>query len=1239
MSQIDLSRQLDLLDQLDTDEEDQDTLNVDDEETNTSLADELRRLDELEDQEESDVQDIDVQAETPNNITSQLDALDALDNAEEGVVDIPIDPSEPAETPVDEYARTGEVPAGFRVVPSVPTGDAPEDYLPKLERIDAPTPTVSEQTDAVFDFDKTRDMIAAMYGEQGNRDFIDSAAFEEKVPAPLRSTVKAVAGLGEEGLALLIAGVTAVSETVEDTGEAFTRYMHETFTEDNKLLGKTGKELLPFDPKTAGRKFGTDLTMMLEMAEAVVPGAAGAGVARKTFREAKQIEKAKKRSEAAREKLLNRKMNINRAKDATAEEVTKKADEAAEIADQNDDLRQALIEDFELSTGKTISDEVDGKKVLNADKAREAGRETAKELDAGDTRTRVQRALGSDVELDDAALLAGQEDKITMPVLKSDKLNGLVAAAAELKDRNPNAFAPKKFEDGKEYRLIDHLFDLTIDKELIPGDELIDILNKYNVSFEDYILTVVGSGSEAGKTLQKLSQIKRARPLNEMQELQRVATQAQQGKIRNNIMRIEGIRRGGLVSQLATAARNVTSAGIRAPLDTLTNVMDTALYNAGEATGVARKTAAFTGTVLSRSNWNDSFRHMRYMFGPESRLDTKDYVDFILNRPELSKQFDLMFNQLNELQSATGRGMARKEQVDNFIAAAKQRAKDTKTKFDAKKVRQEAEAAADKGILGGKFSTLGRGTDTVLSELEDAVSVLNSANRYQEYLVRRGSFLGELERLVKREYKIDLIDTINNGQIRDLLNDSTTVRPKGARSFMELVADSTNKALDVTYAKQPETPLFREITNFITRNGLTVAIPFPRFMFNSLELMGNYMGGASIPLTKKLMGQLPKGTKLSAADRRRISRNLVGMAGVYAAYQARSTEDAPADYKELSMGDGTVMDTTPQFPLRQYLYLGEATKRLMDGTFDDFFKGKEFSETFLGTNVRTGVGNSIIEEVVNLAGGGDLTRDEALARATARALGNYLSTWAVPGAQIIDTQRAIGMRGEEFRDTAQDPTLTFGRTFTENLKQPLRARGFLTSGKEDEQLPLRQSLFQEEPSRVGSAFKVGLGLSLKTRDSEQGEYIKRLGISEFELGSSSKVPSIRRFENEQLREIIPGLVDAAQAYEKQSIIEYNENESLQKEMTAQEFVNSRVKALIKEQVKSVKRLLSDGKSISADAPAYTEAMLAYRRLPREIRKNAASEFIARNGRPADGAKIEDLYELATIGKVLRSVYK
>jgi hypothetical protein len=1159
----------------------------------------LKQLDDLEDEDEG----ISTSAELPEediDLAGQLDALEAEDEGlivpdetteamsadlsseldlleeEDGLVDIPTDPAEPEETPEEQYMRTGDVPAGYRVVPQVPTGDT--QALPKLEPIDAPTPTVSEQTDAVFNYEDTA-LAASLYGE----DITELEKYvEENVPEALQSTAKWFAKAANKDIATLLTTYEATKETVENAGAALTI-----------ALQKVGVDV-PFKPKDAGEKFAEDIETMLETTIGL-PVVSGLAPVRKLAREVKRDAKLKAQGEKAREKLLNRKMNINVAKEATAEEVAKKADDAAVVANQNEDIRQAFIEDFERTTRKTISDEVDGKKVLNAEKAREAGRETAKELDTRDTRNRVQIALGRDVELDDAALLAGQEDKITMPVLKSDKLNGLVAAAAELRERMPNAFAAKKFEDGREYRVIDHLFDLTVDKELVPGDELIDVLNKYNVSFEDYILTVVGSGSEAGKTLQKLSQIKRARPLNEMQELQRVATQAQQGKIRNNIMRLEGIRRGGLVSQLATAARNVTSAGIRAPLDTLGNVMDTALYNAGEVQGLGKKTKALTGSLISRANWGDSFRHMRYMFGPESRLDTKDYVDFILNRPELSKQYDLMFNQLNELQAATGRGQAT-------------------TRF-------------------------GKVVDGTLSELEDAVSVLNSANRFQEYLVRRGSFLGELERLVKREYKIDLIDTLNEGKIKDLLNDSTTVRPKGARSFNELVADATNKALDVTYAKQPETPLFREITNFITRNGLTVAIPFPRFMFNSLELMGNYMGGASIPLTKKLMGQLPKGTKLSAADRRRISRNLVGMAGVYAAYQARSTEDAPADYKELSVGDGTVMDTTPQFPLRQYLYLGEATKRLKDGTFDDFFDAKEFYETFLGTNVRTGVGNSIIEEVVNLAGSGDLTRNEALARATGRALGNYLSTWAVPGAQIIDTQRAIGMRGEEYRDTSKDPTLEFGRTFKENLMQPLRARGFLTSGKGDEQLPLRQSLFQEKPSRVASALKVGLGLSLKTQDSEQGEYIKRLGMSEFELGSSSKVPSIRRFENEQLREIIPGLVDAARAYEESSRLEYRKNKELQKEMTEQEFVNSRVKPLIKEQIKSAKRMLTDGKSIAADAPAYIEAMMSYRRLAPEIRKNAATEFIARNGRPADGAKLEDLFELAEIGKVLKAAYR
>ncbi len=1161
---------LDLSTVFDEDEEEQQAVTT---EQSAEPADKSSRFDDaFADDEKEKAQPVEADAtEEVQPVTSRFS--DVFDDVDSTTVD-----------EVEVAARTGEVPEGFKVVPRVPTGDQPKDYLPKLEPIDAPTPTVSDQTESAFNYESTSE-LAALY----NEDVLDVDTFvDENISEPFKPAARWLGKATNKDLMNLAVGYEFVKETVENSGAALTIALKEMGVD------------IPFEPKKAGEKFAQDIEMMLETTLGLPINNALAPV-RKLAREVKQEAKLKAKGEKARAKLLDRKMNINKAKEATAEEVATKTARAEQVAAENVDLKNELILGFEEQTGKTISTVVDGVRVVDDELARKAGKETAKEIDFKDTRSQTAKALGlGDVEADDAAKLAGVGDTLTAPILQPEKLDGLVAAAADLKAKYPDAFDVGGF-DGKPNRtLIDQLLDLTINKELIAGDELIDTLNKYNVSFEDYILTVVGSGSEAGKVLNKLSQIKRARPLNEMQDLQRAATQARQGNIRNNIMRLEGIRRGGLVSQLATAARNLTSAGIRAPLDTLGNVMDTALYNAGEVKGIGRKTKEFAKSIsptsaLGRENWKNSFAHMKYMFGPESRLDTKEYVDFILDRPELSKQFDLMFNQLNELQAATGRGQA--------------------------------------------TTSLGKGVDTVLSELEDGVSVLNSANRWQEYLVRRGSFLGELERLVKREYKIDLIDTLNEGKIKDLLNDSTTVRPKGARSFNELVADATNKALDVTYAKQPEIGVFREATSFITRNGLTVVMPFPRFMFNSMELMGNYAGGASIPLTKKLMGMYPKGTKLTAKDRQRISRNLVGIGAVGAAYIARTSDDAPADYKEISVGDGAVMDTTPQFPLRQMLYLGEATKRIKDGTFDDFFNAREFFETFLGTNIRTGVGNSIVDEVVQLAGDSDLTRDEAAARRVGRALGNYLSTWAVPFAQIIDSERALGMRGEEYKDVAKDPTLEFGSTFEKEVKRPFDARGFTTSAAEEAALPKRERLFQEESSRVASALKVGLGLTLRTQDSAEGEYIKRLGLSEFELGSTSKVPSIRRFENAQLRDIIPGIVAAAQAYEEQSREDYKNSPELQENMTVDEFVNSRIKPLITTQIKAAKRNLSDGKTVMADAPAYIEAMTAYRRLPSDIRKNAASEFLLREGRPADGASTEDLFTLAEYGKALREAYK
>ena len=1085
------------------------------------------------------------------------------------------DTPEVDETPEQYYLRTGQAPAGYRYVPSVPISNNPEENI-KLERIDAPAPAV-EQTDRLFGYEKTAETKELLYGQDvkilQNEEFI-----KENIPAPLRGFARGLTSIGDEALKGLVVAVEAVSETAEDAGEAITQAVHDTFTEDNKILGMTGKEILPFDPKTAGKKFARDLSMMVEMAEAVPAVGSATGIAGAAARKAalKPLKEAKESAEIVA-KVEARKLRIQRARAATADEIAEREARAAEKAAANRDISDELITQFEERTGKTVSNVVDGHKVLDGELARRAGVETAEEVAEANKGT-VREFLRGDSSQTEAALLAGMGDEITQPLLKPEKLDALVATVADLKAKYPDAFDNNK-------TVIDNLFELTVNKELIAGDELIDMLNKYNINFEDYILTVVGSGSEAGKVLQKLSQIKRMRPANEMIAMQEAATKEAAGSIRKTVMRIENIRRGGLVSQLATAARNLQSGAIRAPLEGFGNVMDNALYMLDE-----KGYAAAGKELVSTNNWKDSFRHMKYMFGPETRLDVKDYVDFLMEQPELAGQADLLFNNINEIQKLTGRGE------------------------------------------GGKI-------DATLMMLEDATDVLNTPNRWQEHLIRRGAFLGELERLTKREYGIDLIDTINKGQIRDLLNDASTVRPKDARSFVDIMEEATNKALDITYAKQPEVPVFRSTSQFIVRNGLTVVLPFPRFMFNSMELMGQYAGGASIPLAKKVASIVTKGEvpKMTMKDRQRISRNIQGIAVAGAAYQYRTSEEAPSDYKLLKTGDDTVMDVTPQYPMRQFMYIGEAMKRAVDGTFSDWFKAKEFTETFVGTNIREGVGQSLIQEIADLATGVDLTNEEQAGRLLGRSLGNYLSTWAVPFAQVIEAERATGVRGLQYKDNAEDPSLDFSTTFMNELSRPFRR---FESAEAEAARPKREFLFAEEKSRVAPLFRVIGGINLATVDDEYGEYIGQFGYTDYELGSRSKVPSIRRFENTVVRDALPDIVESARIYEARLRDAYkDENKTVKEEFTEEKYVSSKLRGFIKGQIKSVRKQISDGKVFSADAPEYAEAMLTYRRLPKETRTAAAVRFAQEYDRMPDGTDFKDLLRLVEIGKAYKSAFK
>ena len=91
-----------------------------------------------------------------------------------------------------------------------------------------------------------------------------------------------------------------------------------------------------------------------------------------------------------------------------------------------------------------------------------------------------------------------------------------------------------------------------------------------------------------------------------------------------------------------------------------------------------------------------------------------------------------------------------------------------------------------------------------------------------------------------------------------------------------------------------------------------------------------------------------------------------------------------------------------------------------------------------------------------------------------RSLGNYLATWAVPLSQIIEAERATGIRGLQYKDTSgtfneetgkieDDPSLDFSTTFMNELSRPFRR---LEPAEIEAARPNREFLFAEEKSRV-----------------------------------------------------------------------------------------------------------------------------------------------------------------------------
>ena len=918
---------------------------------------------------------------------------------------------------------------------------------------------------------------------------------------------------------------------------------------------------------------------------------------------------------------------------------------------------EARINDIRKSAGKppiSISnlDEKTGLYTIDPTKTREQGSMIV--TDAYRIEDRIDKTTGQNIDKMDLENLSVGVDDIAIPILKPEKLDALIAIAATLRKSNPEAFSRAK---GKT--LIDNLFDLTVDKDFIASDELLGMLNKHGMSYEEYILGVVGSGSQAGTLLQKLSQIGRARPksLTDMRTNQKLATEQSIRSLWNaTVVRVEGLRRGILVSSWATTARNITTAGIIQPMAAIANLADAMLIAGRSSDNVAGAVASGVAALGKGATWKGSFNALNYIFKDQEYA--KAMTEYILKYPELSGQYKKMFDGIGEIQQNLGRGQA--------------------------------------------VTRPGKILDGAMSRLEDGVQFLNVPNRWQDHIIRRGTFVGELERRVQLEYGQDLQQLIKDGRIQEILNDTSSIRPDGAPSFLTLVEESTKKAMDLTFAGTPNNKLLEGASNLIVKSGVgTMFIPFPRFVSTSLEWMGDHTTGAfQVPLRKILLRSkstdIPEKIQndfremspakffktykksketvrkeagsLNVRDRDQITKNLVGWASIAAVYNLRNTENMSSDHKRMTLtsegegGEVTTqdLDVTAQYPMRQINWIAEYLRNADpdallglpklteyiagDGTGNTGTIGSwqgmesgEVLETFVGMQSRAGSTNIFIDEISNFINGmqeEDIENTASFQKIFGRFMGQYAASFLVPMTQIITAQRAMGIRDAEMKDHAS----LYDTSDLSNQMEPAFVRSFnqnelFLAPSVTNALDERETLAKENPKRINQSAKLFFGLNYYESDSSDIDFLKSIGWTDptYSLGSRKVEKPAKNFINKQLSLMLPDIVSTAKIFAEKESTNWSKSKYLQEKYTsAKAAFNTIARQYVKDMFANSKTELS--KDGDAELSQLALSIRKYKAMSDTSSKAALLQFRKLREREPEWSNVDDLEFLIEFGR-------
>jgi hypothetical protein len=536
-------------------------------------------------------------------------------------------------------------------------------------------------------------------------------------------------------------------------------------------------------------------------------------------------------------------------------------------------------------------------------------------------------------------------------------------------------------------------------------DVYVDILKRNELTPDEFAKSYVQEVSQAGRTLQILSDFRKFTREAE-DAVEGINTQAAGGIIddRGIFKRVEDIRRGLMVSQLSTAVRNATVGVGRSILDTGTKLID---YGIQKVTGKVNPEMPLTTA-------GDAFGQVMNLLNPKQAMDlTKRILEV---RP---KEYDEMFRQYNA------------------------------------------------GVtLGGK-------APDILGGAEKAVYALNVFNRFQDSVMRSAVFADSVERGMKAR-GLDFHEVMKSNRMGDIPED--------------IVKKGVEDAMEFTFSNTPKSEAGRAVVNAVEKIPIaTIAVPFPRFLVNSMRFMTEYSPLGPLHLLSKterakLKAKGEKGLykpEYSTA----LAKSLAGSGLLYGAYALRDSDYAGEKWYELKGEDGKTIDMRPYAPFSAYLFVGDIIKRNIDGTLYDL-KPEEITEALAGIgSEKTGlqIADGLISTMREEPEFGANKAEKYLSKFG----GEYAGTFFIPFQQVRDFMAEALPEEAKVRRLTEEP-----------ISGPITSK-LPVAGRE---LPESFSYTNPQPRvRESPGLRQVTGVTQISPKNEAEKEMDRLQVKEFEI--------------------------------------------------------------------------------------------------------------------------------------------